>query len=133
MCFFVKSGENRFISRQWWRLVYLPASTVSPNPIPFHMKIKFRLLALSLTPARSTLYSEHFLIMMLQKSPITSPRRRSQRTRKPSNAQTTVNERNGTCAENPSKLLFWHEIPWWQQDNEFILSGYRSVSLVSSI
>ncbi|UNI19528.1 hypothetical protein JDV02_005710 [Purpureocillium takamizusanense] len=28
----------------------------------------------------------------------------------------------------PSKLLFFHEIPSWQQDNEFILSGYRPTS-----
>ncbi|TRX89055.1 hypothetical protein FHL15_010074 [Xylaria flabelliformis] len=26
------------------------------------------------------------------------------------------------------KLLFFHEIPAWQQDNEYILSGYRSTS-----
>lgn len=29
---------------------------------------------------------------------------------------------------HPWRLLFWHEIPSWQKDNEFILSGYRSVS-----
>lgn len=23
------------------------------------------------------------------------------------------------------KLLYFHEIPKWQQDNEFLLSGYR--------
>ncbi|CAK1365688.1 unnamed protein product [Cercospora beticola] len=63
-----------------------------------------------------------------QTSPSTSPHRRTQRTRKPSDAQTTVDERQGICAENPPKLLFWHEIPSWQQDNECILSGYRPTS-----
>ncbi|KAL9534612.1 ADIPOR-like receptor [Sphaerulina musiva] len=29
---------------------------------------------------------------------------------------------------NPWRLLFWHEIPSWQKDNEFILSGYRPTS-----
>ncbi|KAF2172858.1 hypothetical protein M409DRAFT_62526 [Zasmidium cellare ATCC 36951] len=27
------------------------------------------------------------------------------------------------------RLLLWHEIPKWQQDNEYIVSGYRLVSL----
>jgi len=26
------------------------------------------------------------------------------------------------------RLLLWHELPSWQQDNEFILSGYRPAS-----
>ncbi len=30
-------------------------------------------------------------------------------------------------AVSPSRLRFWHEIPPWQKDNEYILSGYRLV------
>lgn len=26
---------------------------------------------------------------------------------------------------SPSRLLFFNEIPSWQQENEFILTGYR--------
>ncbi|KAF2719803.1 putative hemolysin-III channel protein Izh2 [Polychaeton citri CBS 116435] len=28
----------------------------------------------------------------------------------------------------PWRLLFWHEIPSWQKDNDYILSGYRQTS-----
>ena len=31
----------------------------------------------------------------------------------------------------PWRLLFWHEIPLWQQDNEYILSGHRSIAHAS--
>lgn len=39
----------------------------------------------------------------------------------------TAEQHDGGAASQPRTLLYWHEIPSWQQDNEFILSGYRSV------
>lgn len=34
--------------------------------------------------------------------------------------------------EKPVRLLEYHEIPPWQQDNEYIITGYRSVSHVAN-
>jgi hypothetical protein len=31
------------------------------------------------------------------------------------------------------RLLHWHEIPTWQHDNEFILSGYRCGTIPSML
>jgi adiponectin receptor len=38
------------------------------------------------------------------------------------------NELSSGVPQPPWRLLFWHEIPSWQQDNEYILSGYRLIT-----
>ncbi|KAI0642646.1 hypothetical protein C8Q79DRAFT_224716 [Trametes meyenii] len=42
------------------------------------------------------------------------------------NGSSSVSVTNVDTSAKPNKTLTWLEIPDWQKDNEYILSGYRS-------
>ncbi|KAK8121488.1 hypothetical protein PG999_005608 [Apiospora kogelbergensis] len=52
----------------------------------------------------------------------------SERSVSPIGDPTNSNSEGSQPWYTPSRLLFFHKIPSWQQDNEYILSGYRPTS-----